>query len=200
MYLHSILKGYHLNKVEFENSRRKELENKSLDELTDIFKKLNPQPHNTTDLLIKERVIRAIMVTEQPANEEKNRQKIKSLTIGIKKSREEIKESITVRLKKRLNEGMIEEVKKLVNIGVTYEKLSFFGLEYKYIGQYLQGKLTYNDMFQKLNSAIHNFAKRQMTWFRKMERERIEINWIEGGDIKTAEKIIRDRFLISSQK
>ncbi|MDP2364686.1 MAG: tRNA (adenosine(37)-N6)-dimethylallyltransferase MiaA [Ignavibacteria bacterium] len=116
--------------------------------------------------------------------------KISSLTIGVNLAREEIKKRITQRLKKRLDEGMIEEVKSLMDSGVDYDKMIFFGLEYKFIAQYLNGKLNRNDMFQKLNSAIHAFAKRQMTWFRKMEKEGIIINWIDGPDFNKAKELI----------
>ena len=120
-----------------------------------------------------------------------NEKKIKSLTIGVKLSRDEIKKRITARLKKRLDEeGMIEEVKSLMESGISYDKMIFFGLEYKFIAQYLKGELNKNDMFQKLNSAIHSFAKRQMTWFRKMEREGVVINWIDGPDFNKAKELI----------
>jgi len=89
-----------------------------------------------------------------------------------------------------LNNGMVEEVNALIQNGVSFEKLDFFGLEYRYIALYLSGKLNYNDMYQKLNSAIHTFAKKQLTWFRKMERDGIVINWIDGADFETAEKLI----------
>ena len=95
---------------------------------------------------------------------------------------------------------MIEEVETLIRTGIKKEKLEFFGLEYKFISKYLNGDLNYNDMFQKLNSAIHSFAKRQMTWFRKMEKEGIKINWIEGPDIIAGEKIIESQFIAKSSK
>ncbi len=115
----------------------------------------------------------------------------KSLVIGVNLPRDEIKKRITTRLKKRLDEeGMIDEVKSLMDSGISYEKMIFFGLEYKFIAQYLNGELNKNDMFQKLNSAIHSFAKRQMTWFRKMEREGVTINWIDGPDFIKAKELI----------
>jgi tRNA dimethylallyltransferase len=117
---------------------------------------------------------------------------INAFIIGINPGREEIKKRITSRLTKRLESGMIDEVKSLLTNGVSYEKLIFFGLEYKYISQYLNGDLNYNDMYQKLNSAIHNFAKRQMTWFRKMEREGIIINWLESNDFDKAKTLIEN--------
>src|SRR5690606_11291373 len=128
-------------------------------------------------------------VTLLPRND--NEKVINSLVIGVKLSREEIKKRITVRLKKRLDEeGMVDEVKSLMDSGISYDKLIFFGLEYKFIAQYLKGELNKNDMFQKLNSAIHAFAKRQMTWFRKMEREGVVINWIDGADYNKAKQLI----------
>ena len=191
LYLHSILKGYELNEINFNQERFNKLERLELPELAGLLRKLNPALHNTTDLLIKERVIRAIMITESQ-NEVKpaGKTKINSLVIGIKLERDEIKRRITERLKQRLQNGMIDEVKKLVDQGVSYERLDLFGLEYKFIGKHLRGDLSYNDMFQKLNSAIHDFAKRQMTWFRKMEREGIQIEWIDGPDYEAAQKII----------
>ncbi|MCL6099153.1 MAG: tRNA (adenosine(37)-N6)-dimethylallyltransferase MiaA [Bacteroidetes bacterium] len=195
MYLHSILKSYELNEINFNQERFNELERLELPELTGLLRKLNPALHNTTDLLIKERVIRAIMVTES-RNEVKpaGKTQINSLVIGIKLERDEIKRRITERLKQRLQNGMIDEVKKLVEQGVSYERLDLFGLEYKFIGKHLRGGLNYNDMFQKLNSAIHDFAKRQMTWFHKMEREGIQIEWIDGPDYEAAQKIILQKY------
>ena len=196
LFIHSILKQYDLNEVKFEEEKYSELENESLKQLCDKLKKINPSLHNTTDLLIKDRVIKAILIAENNLNrniEEKT--EINSLVIGVKLEREKIKERITKRLKERLKNGMIEEVEELIKSGVTFEKLNFFGLEYKFIGQYLKGELNYNDMYQKLNSAIHDFAKRQMTWFRKMEREGINIKWIEGADVLKASEIIEQNYL-----
>jgi tRNA dimethylallyltransferase len=195
LYLHSILKKYNLREVEFNNTRRTELNNLTIDELSDLLKKLNPALHNSTDLIIKERIVRAIIIAETN-NEETNQTKneINSLVIGVKLEREEIKKRITDRLKIRLQNGMIEEVKQLLNNGISYQRLDLFGLEYKYIGKYLSGKLSYDDMFQKLNSSIHNFAKRQMTWLRKMNREGIDIHWIEGPDFNAAKQIISQKY------
>lgn len=214
MYLSSILQNYNLSKADFERVQQK-YSSLSDEELRNELKKLNPDLHNTTDLNDRERIIKAIAIAkvhghfEPESSDEKsvvtkrkdfsvtsfsrndNEKKIKSLTIGVKLSRDEIKKQITARLKKRLDEeGMIEEVKSLMNSGVSYEKMIFFGLEYKFIAQYLKGELNKNDMFQKLNSAIHSFAKRQMTWFRKMERECVIINWIDGPDFNKAKELI----------
>ena len=194
LYLHSILNGYNLNKVEFDDKRFWELNNLTIGQLTSILKKLNPSLHNTTDTLIKDRIIRAIVIAESGNNNEVEKKNISSLIIGVKLEREEIKKRITARLKHRLENGMIEEVKRLVDEGISFERLDLLGLEYKFLGKYLKGEMTYNDMFQKLNSAIHSFAKRQMTWFRKMEREGIKINWIDGPDFEAAKKIISQNY------
>ena len=214
MYLSSILQNYNLSKADFERVQQK-YSSLSDEELRNELKKLNPDLHNTTDLNDRERIIKAIAIAkvhghfEPESSGEKsvvtkrkdfsvtsfsrndNEKKIKSLTIGVKLSRDEIKKRITARLKKRLDEeGMIEEVKSLMESGISYDKMIFFGLEYKFIAQYLKGELNKNDMFQKLNSAIHSFAKRQMTWFRKMEREGVVINWIDGPDFNKAKELI----------
>jgi len=194
LYLSSILQNYSLKDSVQSKERSSELENLSMGQLCEHLLKLNPIQHNTTDLKNKDRIIKAILIAE--SNDKKFCEQIDiitSLNIGIKLERTEIKKRITERLKKRLNEGMIEEVKKLLEMGITIEKLSFFGLEYKYLALYLNGSLNYNDMFQKLNSAIHNFAKRQMTWFRKMEREGVKINWIDSGDYDTILNLIEKR-------
>lgn len=193
MYLSSVLQNYSLKKADFEKTR---LEYSLLndEQLRDILKKLNPSLHNTTDLNDRNRILKAIAVSKALQDEIKGAE-INSYNIGIKFSREEIKTRITSRLKKRLdNEGMIDEVKLLLNSGVSYDKMIFFGLEYKFIAQYLKGELSQNDMFQKLNSAIHSFAKRQMTWFRKMEKEGVVINWIDGSDFNKAKELIEKYF------
>lgn len=196
LYIHSILKKYDLTEVNFSNEKYLELNEMNITKLQALLKKLNPHLHNTTDLLDKERIIKAIIISG--SQEEKDTVmniEINSLVLGINIDRAEVKKRITARLKHRLDNGMIDEVKKLINSGITYSKLDFFGLEYKFIGRYLKGELNYNDMYQKLNSAIHDFSKRQMTWFRKMEREGIEINWINTSDYNSAEQIIRTKYI-----
>jgi tRNA dimethylallyltransferase len=197
LFLHSILSGYNLNQVPFDEIKYKELESYDIDFLAGCLKKINPRLHNTTDLLIKERVIKAIMISEKKDFEGvENKTEINSLTIGIKLDREFVKERITARLKQRFENGMIDEVSNLLKNGITFDKLYFLGLEYRFIGRYLKGELNYEEMFEKLNIGIHNFAKRQMTWFRKMEREGIEINWIDGADYSQAERIIADKYFL----
>ena len=195
LYLHSIIKNYRLDQVEFDKERINELERKSVVELVNHLKEINPALHNTTDLLVKERIISAILIAENENHLKTSKEdEINSLTIGVKLERDEIKKRITERLKKRLQDGMIEEVKQLIENGITSERLELFGLEYKFVGRYVKGELNYNDMFQKLNSSIHSFAKRQMTWYRKMEREGIAINWVEAQDYNSAEEIILSKY------
>ena len=193
LYLDAVLRNYTLKESPVDKEYHNYLKTFTLEELQNKLLEVNPVLHNTTDLLDRERVIRAIEITVNWENEVE-KPIIKSLVIGIRLDRKSIKERITERLKKRLDSGMIEEVKGLTDKGLSYGKLNFFGLEYRYVGLYLQGKLNYNDMYQKLNSAIHNFAKRQMTWFRKMEHEGIAIHWIEDANYEIARKIIQDNY------
>lgn len=189
LYLSCILQNYKLKEQDDNPLRIIELNTKAIDELKEMLLMLNPRLHNTTDLIDKDRIIKAILVSEASLSLEEI--KINSLNIGIMPERREIRKRITDRLKYRLQHGMIEEVSQLLKDGVSFEKLNFFGLEYKFIGLYLQGELSYNDMFQKLNSAIHQFSKRQTTWFRKMEREGVKINWINSADVGIAGEIIK---------
>ena len=188
LYLSAVIQNYKLTQKDVHS--RRELEKLSTDDLKSLYLQLNKSPHNTTDLVDRNRTITAIMILQSEDNNYPDTSTIKSFTIGINPGREEIKNNITRRLKIRLESGMIEEVNLLMNNGIGYERMLFFGLEYKYIAYYLKGKLSYNDMFQKLNSAIHSFAKRQMTWFRKMEKEGININWIKSNDFIKAKTLI----------
>jgi tRNA dimethylallyltransferase len=188
LYLSAIIQNYKLNQLDIHS--RKELEKLSFDDLKFLYLQLNKSPHNTTDLVDRDRTITALMILQSGDNNYPDTGNIKSFTIGINPGREEIKKSITDRLKIRLESGMIEEVNFLMDNGISYERMLSFGLEYKYIAFYLKGKLSYNDMFQKLNSAIHSFAKKQMTWFRKMEKEGIKINWLKSNDFIKAKTLI----------
>jgi tRNA dimethylallyltransferase len=182
MYLDSIVSGYNMYEVPPDPLLRKALEKKSLGELTEIlstFKEL----HNTTDIDSKKRAIRAIEI-EHFNISGKNKQvmfpEIKPLIVGLTYERNKRREMISLRLKKRLKEGMVNEVKELLDGGMAPDELIYYGLEYKYITLYVTGKLNYVEMFRQLETAIHQFAKRQMTWFRGMERKGIVINWIDG--------------------
>ena len=176
MYISAILQSYYLPELDDESESEK-LKSLTISKLKEKLIELKPKLHNVTDLKSKERLIKAILVEKAKEKVNPSFTNLQSLNIGISSERDETKRRITERLKQRLTAGMIEEVEKLMQKGISLEKLNYFGLEYKFVSQYIDGKLNYNDMFQKLNSAIHNFAKRQMTWFRKMEREGVEINW-----------------------
>ena len=192
LYLSAILNNYNLATANFGNEVDK-LSNFSDNQLKEMLLDLNQKLHNTTDLKDRNRIIKAIIISKTDQGEDQS-SAINSFNIGITLPRDEINNRITRRLKKRLSSGMIEEVKSLLDSGISYDKMLFFGLEYKFIAQYLNGELNYNDMFQKLNSAIHSFAKRQMTWFRKMESEGININWVNGPDFNKAKELIERGF------
>ena len=192
LYISAILQSYYLPEMSDETELQK-LSSYNLDELKEILLKLKPKLHNKTDLTSKDRLIRAILIEKFRDKNKNIISNIRSLNIGIKLDREEIKRRITERLKERLDNGMIEEVKDLLNRGISSQKLNYFGLEYKFVCQYLDGKLNYNDMFQKLNSSIHNFAKRQMTWFRKMEREGIKINWFSPDNYQLIKNFVANK-------
>jgi tRNA dimethylallyltransferase len=185
LYLDAALRGYRMLEVPENTTLRSELEIKSVAELAEILQELRPEQHNTSDLLERNRTIRAIEIArlerEHAGRQHEELPDIRSLTIGIRWERGELRRRITERLRLRLECGMIEEVQRLHTQGVAWERLDYYGLEYRYIGAFLQGKLNRNDLFQKLNSAIHDFAKRQENWFRKMERNGIVINWVDGA-------------------
>lgn len=182
MYLESILKGYRLLPVPENKELRESLASKSLEELTDIlsrYKKL----HNSTDVDTVKRAIRAIEIEEYYLTQDVNARsfpEIHSLIIGVDIDRDLRRQKITNRLKKRLQEGMVDEVKVLLKEGINPDDLIYYGLEYKYLTLYAVGKLSYDEMFSQLEIAIHQFAKRQMTWFRGMERRGFQIHWIDA--------------------
>lgn len=194
MYLSSVIQNYKMKKISFNSEAKNELEQKSIDELRQLLLTTSGNLHNTTDLIDKERIIKAIIINQSNDKPLLISKQLSSLVIGIAPPRSEIKKRITRRLEKRLSEGMVDEVKNLLEKGITPERLNYFGLEYRYISLYLTGKLNYNDMFQKLNSSIHNFAKRQMTWFRKMEREGVQINWFEEPDFEKIKNLVEQFF------
>jgi tRNA dimethylallyltransferase len=182
MYADSIISGYKMFEVPPDSGLRVELEKKSMEELKEIlltFKNL----HNTTDLDTKKRVIRAIEIEHSSRNKAKQGiefPKVKALLIGIIFDRDKRRKMITERLKQRLDSGMVDEVKNLIDQGIDTETLIYYGLEYKFITLFLTGKISYSEMVRDLEIAIHQFAKRQMTWFRGMERRGIKIHWIDG--------------------
>jgi tRNA dimethylallyltransferase len=183
LYIEAVLKNYRLIEVPPNKELRKELEGKTLQELTEILKNLKPKLHNHTDVETDRRAIRAIEIEKYYAENpqfDSSFPEIRSLNIGIDFDRELRRQRITARLKQRLNEGMLDEVKRLLDLGLTPEQLIYYGLEYKYLTLHLTGELSYNEMFRQLEIAIHQFAKRQMTWFRGMEKRGTKIHWIDG--------------------
>lgn len=182
LYIESILKGYKLVPVPENPSLRAELERYELPQLTEKLKTYK-QLHNTTDVDTKKRAIRAIEIEEYYLKHEAEIPefpKINSLVIGVDIERELRREKISKRLRSRLDEGMVDEVKNILASGVSPDDLIYYGLEYKYLTNYVIGKMTYDDMVSELEIAIHQFAKRQMTWFRGMERRGFTIHWIDA--------------------
>lgn len=183
LYIESVLKGYHLPDVPPNQELRLALEEKSLRELTHILSEYRPL-HNTTDTENKKRAIRAIEIEEYKSRQESSAttfQPIESAILGLDLDRESRREKITERLRARLEEGMIEEVKSILDSGVAPDDLIYYGLEYKFVTLHVIGELTHDEMFRQLEVAIHQFAKRQMTWFRGMERRGFTIHWIDAA-------------------
>lgn len=199
MYTDSIISGYKMFEVPPDSGLRIELEKKSMEELKEIlltFKNL----HNTTDLDTKKRVIRAIEIEHSSKNKANHLSafpKVKALLIGIVFDRDTRRKRISERLKLRLDSGMVDEVKNLIDLGINTETLIYYGLEYKFITLYLTGKMSYTEMVRDLETAIHQFSKRQMTWFRGMERRGIKINWIDGElPMEDKIRIILDKLVV----
>ncbi len=183
LYVESVLRGYRLLPVPENPALRASLEEKSLEELTAIlagYKSL----HNNTDTDSKKRAIRAIEIEEYYLNcpvEERSFPQINALVVGVSVDREVRRERISRRLRERLKEGMVEEVRALLDNGLDPEQLIYYGLEYKYLTLYLTGAMGYDDMVRGLEIAIHQFAKRQMTWFRGMEKRGVDIKWVDAS-------------------
>ena len=187
LYIEAVLKGYHLSPVPQNQELRNRLEGKTLAELTQMLTELKQKTgsnmHNTTDVDSCQRAIRAIEIETYNIEHPTPRRElppVDSIIIGIDIDRELRREKITRRLKARLDEGMVDEVKALLEEGISPEDLIYYGLEYKFVTEYLMGQTTYDEMFTRLEIAIHQFAKRQMTWFRGMERRGFKINWIDA--------------------
>jgi tRNA dimethylallyltransferase len=183
MYADSIISGYKMLEVPPDSGLRAELAKKSMAELKGIlitYKSI----HNITDFDTKKRLIRAIEIEHFSKNRKKTGSafpKVNPLVVGVKTDRETRRRKISERLAARMDAGMIDEVKRLIENGVRSDTLIYYGLEYKFITMYLLGRMTYDEMFKGLETAIHQFAKRQMTWFRGMERKGTKINWIDGA-------------------
>ena len=188
LYIESVLRGYALSPVEQNPELRRRLEGKSLDELTRILLNLKARTgstmHNTTDVDTPQRAIRAIEIetfnAEHPT-QPRQMEAPDSLVVGVAIDRDERRRKITARLRRRLDEGMVDEIRGLLAKGIKAEDLIYYGLEYKYVTLYAIGQLSYEEMFRQLEIAIHQFAKRQMTWFRGMERRGCRIHWIDAA-------------------
>ena len=187
LYIEAVLKGYHLSPVPQNEQLRSSLEGKTLAELTAILDQLKRQNHsvmhNTTDVDSCQRAIRAIEIETynlQHPTPERELPPVSSLVVGVQIDRDERRRKITDRLRKRLEHGLIEEVRGLLESGIPADDLIYYGLEYKYVTEYVIGWRSYDDMFKNLEIAIHQFAKRQMTWFRGMERRGVRIHWLNA--------------------
>ena len=188
LYIEAALKGYALSPVPQNAELRASLEGKSLEELTSMLvllkQKNGSTMHNTTDVDTAQRAIRAIEIEAYNAEHpmpERQLPGVESLVIGVNIDREARRERITQRLRQRLENGMVEEIRAIIDSGVAPEDLIYYGLEYKYVTDYVIGKTSYEEMFRALEIAIHQFAKRQMTWFRGMERRGTVIHWIDAS-------------------
>lgn len=189
LYIESVLKGYRLIPVPENKELRHKLEGKSLLELTSILELLkaenNSNMHNSTDVDTSKRAIRAIeieMAYKEAHIEERTFPKIDNVIIGVGIDRDLRRMKITRRLDQRLQDGMVDEVKSLLDSGIPADDLIYYGLEYKFVTEYILGKSTFEEMHRSLEIAIHQFAKRQMTWFRGMERRGFTIHWIDAAD------------------
>ena len=201
LYLESVLRGYRLLPVPENPALRAALAGKSLAELTERLKQYKTL-HNTTDVDTPKRAIRAIEIEEYyrhvPPEAERPFPKLRSLILGVDIGRDERRARISQRLRQRLAEGMVDEVRRLLDEGIAPEDLTYYGLEYKFLTLYAIGRLTYDDMVRQLEIAIHQFAKRQMTWFRGMERRGFTIHWIDAS-LPTAEKVAIARRLLETE-
>jgi tRNA dimethylallyltransferase len=190
MYLDAVLSGYRLVDVPENPELRRNLASLSLDELRNRLRTGNPRLHNTTDLMERDRLVRAIEIAEcRETAEPEPLPEIRPVVFGVRWERDLLRHRITERLKARLAAGLIDEVARLHAAGITWETLEFYGLEYRFVAQHLKGEFSRNDMFQRLNSAIHDFAKRQETWFRRMERNGTVIHWLDGAGEPLAEAL-----------
>jgi tRNA dimethylallyltransferase len=194
LYLESVLLDYGMAEVPENPGLRRELEGLSMEALAGRLASLRPALHNTTDLVERERLVRAIEIAAfQGGLEEKAEsagERLLPLVIGVRVERAVLRRRITERLKRRFDEGMVEEVASLHEKGVSWETLHRLGLEYRYISLHLRGELSFDEMFRTLNTRIHQFAKRQETWFRRMEARGVAIHWVGGGDYEAVRRLV----------
>ena len=197
LYIESVLLNYNIPSVSPDYKLRKKLDKYDLKQLIEMLLNLDKTAYKADFHITKRRVIRTIEVCKSSYANNKKNDKIafdSTLIIGLNLQRETILKKIKIRLEERLNEGMIEEVESLLDNGLSLERLKYFGLEYKFIGQYLEKKLTYEEMKNKLNIAINRFSKRQMTFFRRMEKRQIKINWQSHNNISKTLELYRNYF------
>jgi len=191
MYLESVLLGYDMPHAPVNHGLRAELESKSGDELIAILKCHKPELHNTTDLGGRERLVRAIEIAvAAKSGGLQEKPQINACVFGTAMERGLLRKRIAARLKARIDAGLIEEVKRLREAGLSWEKLDSFGLEYRYVSRFLKGELDRNELVSILEIRIGQFAKRQMTWFRRMEKRGIKINWIAADDLDAINHLI----------
>ena len=195
LYLEAVLCAYDMPEAPINEEIRLELSEKSIEELQDLLCRLKPQLHNRTDLDDKKRLLRAVEIEKARIRNNQDLRDMPEITaavFGVRWERSVLRNRITKRLEERLENGMIEEVAGLHAAGLSWLRLESFGLEYRFISEYLQQRLTFDEMKNRLNIAIHQFAKRQETWFRRMERKGVQINWIDNGDyLLLAEKVAK---------
>ena len=183
LYLDAVLRGYRMVAAPENPQLRTDLAEIPMQVLAEKLAALTPRLHNTTDILDRPRLLRAIEIAVYERDHEPEPlPDLAPVIFGIRWERSVLRNRITERLRERLAAGLVAEVEGLLSSGVSHATLDFFGLEYRFVARHIRGELTFNDMFQKLNSAIHDFAKRQETWFRRMERNGTTIHWLTGGD------------------
>ncbi len=202
LYIESVLRNYRMLHVPVNRELRDDLESMSFEELEGMLKLYGPL-HNVTDTVNRKRIVRAIEIAmhqlthqDQP-DRESHEKPLQSIVIGIAYERKIRRQRITSRLSYRLEHGMVEEVEKLLASGISREKMDYYGLEYRYLSKYIHQEITYGEMVEKLNTAIHQFAKRQMTYFRGMERRGVKIHWLDGS-LPLEEKLDRAMSLLAT--
>lgn len=194
LYLDAVIRGYRMPEVPVHFALRQELDAMDMDGLIRRLRSVRTSFHNVTDFMDRERVIRAIEIAEGSLGDRGNADPapdIHPFIVGLTWDRDVLRRRISRRLDDRLRNGLIDEVRRLHQSGLSWERMEALGLEYRYVGRYLQGRMPYDEMFRDLNTRIGRFAKRQITWFRKMERQGTVIHWIEGDDVEKAGSMVR---------
>lgn len=204
LYIEAIIEGYRMREVPGDSALRNTLEKEDDETLRLRLCKLNPDLHNTTDFLDRNRLIRALEIAEHTKihklDEEEAKPEIIPFIVGIRWERNALRLRIRERLQKRFAMGMVDEVKALHASGISWGKLDYFGLEYRYVSLYLQGKMDYGEMYEKLVTKIQQFSKRQGTWFRRMEKRGTVIHWIDGADYGELKNLLSKHLTINDTK